>query len=401
MPRRPMPIRRHPPRVPLHRRARLRSGYWWRNSGNPIAVRLHVAWDTHPWRTVPAVVSTVGDVVISYSGLKEGLAYTLDFTEQQRGAGDQAEVHRTAGALNMADLRKPHKLPDADIVFVGTSAARAYRMPAQASMVMPMRVHFVIDYDADFDAVFSRASKGARRDFRQNMRKHQWDLGIEKDPTWFNHFYRDMYLPTMHGRYGLRSRTEEVESAYECLFRTGILFYLNMDGNRIGGHLCHWNRRTGVLTSRLLGVRDGADELYSLSALKIMYFLMIEWASKNGVSTFDLQGTEAFLSKGTFQMKRRYGSRVVLPPNHFGGKRLWVQVRHDRPAVRDFLVANPFVTADADGRLQAVYFFDAQRRVSDLQARSPGIELARYIDLDEFLGSSVRTADPVYVTLTR
>lgn len=81
-------------------------------------------------------------------------------------------------------------------------------------------------------------------------------------------------------------------------------------------------------------------------------------------------------------------------PNHFGSKRLWFQVRRDTPEVRDYLVANPMLAENDEGRLEAVYFHDAERPARlDYAANSPGVDGTRHIDLDSFLASVPRTPD--------
>ncbi|MER5539945.1 GNAT family N-acetyltransferase [Streptomyces mirabilis] len=250
-----------------------------------------------------------------------------------------------------------------------------------------MRVHMVIDFDDALEKVLQRISKSQRRAFRRNSQQFQWSWEIEQDAEWFDFFYDRIYRATMRRRHGFRQRTETRESAYECLFRTGRLFVLSRDGERVAARLCHWDPRSRILTPRLVGVVDGSDEHYKTGAITAMHFFLIDWAANNGVRRIDLQGTEPFLSKGTYQSKRLFGTRVILPPNHFGRKRLWLQVRRDTPGVREFLVANPVIAESSDGCLEGVYFYDAERpaRVEAYPARSPGVERIRHVNLDEFL----------------
>lgn len=379
---------RLPSRLPVARRLGMRAGYMWRNSGAPAVTLLRRHWDVRGPATMPAIRSELGGMSVTYAGLADGEAYTLQFTEQRRQTGDKAAPFRDAGTVLGRDLVRVDRLPDADLLIVGTTSAKVGRLPAESSFVLPMRVHFVVDFDDEVDRVLARIVKGEQRNLRQKFRQHQWELAIERDPGWFDYFYDHIYRATMFKRHGERERTEEREAAYECLFRDGILFVLDMDGKRIGGHLCHWNPKSGVLTSRLLGVLDGADEYYAAGALKAMHYLLIQWAGRNGVRRLDFQGTEAFLSKGTYQLKRLFGTRVILPPNHFGDKRLWLQVRRDTPGVRDFLAANPFLSIAGDGTMEAIYFHDDDRPArTDYNSKSPGVTAKRHLSLDEFFAA--------------
>ncbi|MFF7656454.1 hypothetical protein ACFZCY_42680 [Streptomyces sp. NPDC007983] len=372
----------------MTRRLRMHAGYQWRNSGHPAMTRLRTALDTRDAAVFPAVTSHLGGMSVAYSGLAEGLAYTLEFTELRREADSGEAAQRTTVKLTGKALQSPARLPDADITIVGTSAVRARRLPGRASLIMPMRVHFVIDTDGDPDTVCRKISKRERTQFNRDQRHHDWTWTVERDPAWFDVFYDRHYRPTMRARHGARERTETKDVSYECLFRTGRLFSLWQDGERIGGSLCHWDATSRVLTLRLLGVADGSAEHYNSGAFKAIYHFLIGWAAENGVRHLDFQGTEPFLSKGTYQWKRRFGTRVVLPPNHFGNKRLWLHVRRDTPEVRDFLVANPVLTETADGTLEAAYFHDASRPArQDYSAKSPGVERVRHLDLDTFLAS--------------
>ncbi|MFE2169869.1 GNAT family N-acetyltransferase [Streptomyces sp. NPDC059447] len=384
--------------------------YQWRNSGNPLLTFARTTWDTRAAAVFPSVTSHLGGMSVSYAGLAEGIAYTLEFTELRR-EGDGESAVRTTTTVRGAELRDPSRLAETDIAIVGTSAAGARRLPRTASLIVPMRVHFVIDFDRADD---SRAGDGAgsgedrggratsrpqiskreRAQFRSGLRRHAWTWAEERAPERFDAFYDRVYRATMLKRHGARERTESKEVSYEVLFRRGRMFFLAEDGEPVGGALCHWDRRSGTLTLRLLGVLDGSQRHLDSGAFKAIYHFLIGWCADNGVRRLDFQGTEPFLSKGTYQWKRRFGTSVILPPNHFGKKRLWLQVRRDTPEVRDYLVANPMLAENDNGCLEAVYFHDAERPARlDYAANSPGVAGIRHVDLDEFLAALPRRSE--------
>nr|WP_286157473.1 hypothetical protein [Streptosporangium nondiastaticum] len=73
-------------------------------------------------------------------------------------------------------------------------------------------------------------------------------------------------------RHGVATRRLPVGLAYECLFRRGILFFLDQDGARVAGVLCARPRDGRVLTMRLLGVLDGARRYYTGGVVDVIPF---------------------------------------------------------------------------------------------------------------------------------
>jgi hypothetical protein len=355
-----------------------------------MVAALHANWDVRSTARLPVVVSHLGDVSVAYAGIADGLRYTLEFTELVRStpaADAPGRIYTSVRAKYLGDVRE---WPDADVLLIGTTAPKAQILAPPRSLILPMRVHFVVDIEADPALMNSRISKRQRWQFSRDQRIHQWTWRLETEPAAFDLFYDRFYRPTMRRSHGERERIEGRSAAYECLFKTGKLFFLYERGERIGGALCSWDPSTRVLTLRLFGVLDADAKHYESGALRAIYHFLIAWSAENGVGKLDLGGTEPFLSKGTFQWKRRFGSRITLPLNHFGRKRVCLVVRRDSPAVRDLLVANPVLAEGADGVLEAVYFYDEKRDPRlDLSAKAPSGPRARKINLSEFLADGV------------
>jgi hypothetical protein len=362
-----------------------RLAYAWNNSPRS-AVRHARGWWDSCRATAPVVVSTTeGDQVsIAYTGLRIGETNILQLLERQRTPIAGAVAGRTRSRTRWRDLRAG-VWPAADLVVVGAEARQVRALPARRALHAPFRVHLVVDVAADPDAMQQRISKRERWEFRRNMRRYGWQLEEDSSPGALEFFYRRMHVPTMRQRHGERGRSESLVVAREAILRHGCLFFVRSGGERVAGVLCHWSADRGTLTTRLLGVLDGAPEHYDNGSFKAVYHLLLAWASRHRVPRVDFFGTEALLSKGIFQWKRKFGPRVVLPPNHFATKRMYLRVQRDTPTVRDFLVANPMLVYSS-GALQPVYFTDGTRPARlEISASCPGLAEPRIIDLDDFL----------------
>lgn len=336
---------------------------------------------------MPAVISTGARTgpSIAYLGLPAGQTNILQLLEHQRDPS--APAHRRRATVRWRDLRSGH-WPDADLVVVGAERSRIVSLPPVCALVAPFRVHLVVDVGTGPDAVSGNISRRERWEFRRNRAQHDWRLEHTSDPEALEFFYHRMHLPTMRARHGERSRSESIVAAREAILRYGCLFFVQEGGRRVAGALCQVSTNGHTITTRLLGVLDGEDEHYRSGAFKAVYHLLLDWAARHGAAEVDFFGTEALVSKGIFQWKRKFHPRVVLPPNHFATKQILLRVQHDTPAVRDFLVANPLLTS-VGPHLQPVYFTDATRPArTEISAACPGLPDPVVLDLDEFLTGS-------------
>jgi hypothetical protein len=381
----PQPTYPHEPswRAPLDR---LR--YHWNNTAHPAVVAAHRHADRLRPAT-PAARSMTGGpgVTLAYAGLPIGHLNVLRLLERRREALGSGPATVEPVATSWSELRRG-RFPDADIVLVGAEADRVAQLPRERAFVAPFRVHLVVDTDTDADTIRSRISKRERWEFSRNSRRHDWTLVEDSTLAALGLFYSRMHLPTMRARHREQSRSEPLHVARDCILRHGRLFQLLQDGRPVAGVLCH--QSDGTLTTRLLGVLDCDDAHYDSGAFKAVYHLLLQWAATQpAVRRVDFFGTEAFLSKGIFQWKRKFDPHVVLPPNHFRTKRLYLSIRRDTAEVRELLVANPFLRMTGPGGLQPVYPFDAGRPArTDVSAKARSLAEPVLVDLDELLGAS-------------
>lgn len=387
-----MQAERPPARCAWPTRMVLRSRYAWHNGSAPPVVVTRRAVDELAARRSRLLVSSgpAGTPTVGYAGYRVGHGNILSFLEGKRD-GDAGTARRelhpsTWGAAADAPDQQP-----VDLLLLGCDRTAAAGLPVHRSLVLPFRVHLRVEVPSGVDELRANISKRERQQFSKGLRNHAWTLEQTADPAAFDQFYAQMHEPTMRQRHGDNARSESEAVAYECLLRSGRLFFVKEGDTRVTGALCRWDQATQTLTTRLLGVLNGDDGHYESGAFKAVYHLLLEWACANRIRYIDFHGTEAFLSKGIFTWKRRLSPKVVFPPNHFAAKRLWLHVVRDTPGVRDLLVANPTLVMTADGSFEAVFFYDREREARrDVSWHCAGIVGACELDLDEFLAGAPR-----------
>lgn len=383
-----------PGRVAALRRWRVRAGYEWGQNTSPLVTGARSWAGTRmlPWVSVTSAAGA-GGPSIAYVGVPPGVVKIHQMLEQRREALGVLTTARMTGRADRGALLRGDWLPDADLVAVGCAAPQGSRLPGVAALVLPFRVHALARTSDGPGGWCQRMSKSERRWSSRTLSTGPWALEVATDAASFDYFYHRMHVPTMQARHGARARSESRDTAWECLFRRGVLAFVTHNGTRVAGLLCRWGAGQRVLTIRLVGVLDGLPEYYRNGAMRATDHLLMAWAAARGVPSVDFGGAEPFLSQGIFQRKRLLASTAVMAPNHFGRLRLWWHARRDTPVVRDFLVANPVVEMVGDRGLRAVYFCDEQRPARlDLAPTREGIDGYRVLPLDEFFSGRHRPA---------
>jgi hypothetical protein len=251
---------------------------------------------------------------------------------------------------------------------------------------MPLSVHLLADLAPHAPAAQTKTFRRQLRHHRSRARRYGYDWELASSDAEYDWFYDRMHIPTMVARHGGRARSVEREEARRKLFHQGALLFVTSYGTRVAGILLHVVREQSLCNVRLVGWLDGDPQLLRAGAVQSGYFFVRDWAAQVGLQFLDFQGSEPFLSKGTFQNKRRRGTSAVVAPGECANLRCVLSVREDKDAIRDFLVANPPISIGRADRMGAVYFYDDHRAVRhDLPWRMEGIDDCQILHIDQFL----------------
>lgn len=265
------------------------------------------------------------------------------------------------------------------------SLAVVQRCKQSGDIVGLSRIHQKVDVSAGWKYVLGEMShRESKRRIQSIKQGFKFDTSVE-DEDFFS-FYRSMHVPTMSARYGAFARSVQEQSAYRDLFKPGVLFRVHLNEEWVAGSVSHIDGAARTLNARLIGVKGGGALYRENGAQNFVYHAILEWASnQSSIDSVDFQGCEPFLSKGTFQYKKRFGAQAIIPPNTFGRMRILIRAPTLSAAARQFLINNPCIGLNADGELQAQYFFDSDHEIrSDIPFAAKGIHSRVSHNLDQW-----------------
>lgn len=325
--------------------------------------------------------TSLGEAVQTvYLGVQEGLTTLAPFIED--ALIKKSENIQTT-ALHQEHIADAWHISDADLAVLVVPIQLIDTFAEFADIRAVARVHQVVD-TACRQTFLSRLSKHQIRKRRRAERAgFSYDLS-DQDNCFFD-FYRNMYVPAMQNRHGTRARSVEEGEAFHTLFKAGALFRVWQKSEWIAGAVCQIDLDCRILHARLIGVKASAEQYPLSKAQNFAYHAVLDWAVQHPrIDKVDFQGSEPFLSKGTFQYKRCFGAMAIVPDNIFGQLRMLIRPKLKKSSVRCFLINNPLIADSPSGELVAHYFFDSNMSPRfDIPYRCPGLTQFQRINLDQ------------------
>lgn len=331
-------------------------------------------------------IVTVGDVAgdvirLAYVGPARHARFIQPFVEF-RLFGDHRYSRVYAGSeAGETDVAAAQVGEDVSITIGGDELLSACL--SARSYVVPLYLRLFVEFSPQGEPLRQPSSSERKRQ-RQRLARYQYSCEVSNDDSDFYSFYHGMYLPTMRNRHGSRAHVLDERSAFDDIFKSGMVFWLTSHGVKVAGVLCNFDNR--VCNARLVGWLDGGQVHLEREALKTANHLLIGWAGAAGFRILDFKGCDPFVSKGTYQSKRHLGVRAALDLSEQAYARLQFAAVPEKFCIRDFLAANPPILMNSGGDLGVGFFSDQHRpERANLPYACPGIEFKRSIDIDDFL----------------
>jgi hypothetical protein len=173
------------------------------------------------------------------------------------------------------------------------------------------------------------------------MKKGNFEYTISKDPTDFDFFYNNMYIPYImnrHGDCGLKVSFERMKNSFE----NGELLFIKQKGKAIAGVIIDYKVMNGTPRTTQLGVLRGDFDYVRKGALIAIYYYTIEYLREKGYKKYSVGLARPFINDGMLNHKLYWGANIVCERS----KAFLLCILSNKKCIKDFLLNNPFICID-------------------------------------------------------
>jgi hypothetical protein len=277
-----------------------------------------------------------GNLTTLILGDERGLLYLSDLLYSEK------PIRKSLGKVFIWRIksRLDFDLPRADLILIKMHGFFFRFLSRQGFMIIPEWVLFMLDLSKPLEKAWN-LSKSKNKSLRENLRefrKHNYSYEMTCDPTKFEYFYNQMYLPYVQGRFGELTVVTGFRDM-ERVFKKGQLLLIKKGNDYISGNIVRMDRDTVFVL--YLGITEGKIEYLKAGALTALYYFTILWAKEEGYKWIDFGHCRSFLKDGVFKYKKHWGMEIKISKRFediFGMK-----IYNFRQGVQNFLENNPFV----------------------------------------------------------
>jgi hypothetical protein len=208
----------------------------------------------------------------------------------------------------------------------------------------------------------ARLKSGVKRNHAQRARKHGLVARVTHDEERAKAFYREMYVPHIHRKFGAAAVLEPEDKVCWCCREHGLLEVASQ-GEVLGASVL---TRVGTrLKSVWSATREGLDNQTTSAVFGALYHFTLVHAYEQGCQVVDYCTSRSNLNDGVLVYKRQWGARV-----HRAGNRdaMLLRPRDFSAPTLSFFVKNPFLVDH--GQAFAARFLNGDKALhaSELEA---------------------------------
>ena len=195
-----------------------------------------------------------------------------------------------------------------DLVICELSRIHPNRPKASITFTVPTWIHQVLAIPEPVETLIAGEKFANKRNTLNKARRAGFNVKFTRSESDFDHFHYHMYRPYLEARHGELALTASYQDQRQRWFERGGLLLVTDGDEPVAGALCHIADETCFHIET--GVLKADPQLFKKRIETIIVWYAITWGRDQGAKVFDMGGTRAWCSNGSFESKQRWGAQV-------------------------------------------------------------------------------------------
>jgi hypothetical protein len=200
-------------------------------------------------------------------------------------------------------------LTEVDLVICELSRIHPWRPQAAISFVVPVWIEQVLELAEPIRSLISGDKRAHLRHQINRLERAGFSSCFSQNSEDFDLFYHHMYLPFVRSRHEDLALVASYQDQKENWFNRGGLMLAVQNAKILAGTLCYIANDTCFAVES--GVLEADPRLFQQGVNTLLLWYVALWGQSQGAKVFDMGGSHAWRSHGSFTFKRRWGAKVI------------------------------------------------------------------------------------------
>jgi hypothetical protein len=281
----------------------------------------------------------------------------------------------------------------ADLVVCELGCVNPWSPRAALKFTTPTWIQQVLAIPESTETLIAGKKFATERHRLNKAQRTGFDYRFSQSRADFDHFHQHMYLPYVKARHGHLSLTASRHHQKRWFDRGGLVL-VTQDDKPVAGLLCHMCNGTFFDLER--GVLEADCRLFKQGIGTMITWHAMNWAHDQGAKLYDMGGSHAWTSNGSFTSKRRWGARVVSRRRIYGE---WTFLLQDLPPSLQAYLNDLGFIGEIGGAFYRVWLSNGSDSIAEDDLKAQLLSANEY-GLDGLLVVSFNSPPAVYDATT-
>jgi hypothetical protein len=231
------------------------------------------------------------------------------------GEVDQQEIGRIA-LWKLSTQTQQWLAEGIDLVICELGRIYPNRPQAPIAFTVLTWVNQVLAIPESLETLIAGKKFATTRHRLNKAQRNGFSFRFSQSKTDFDFFHHHMYLPYVKARHGHLAIVGRYQDQWQRWFTRGGLVLVIQNDKPVAGVLCYMANDTCVDVER--GVLGADLQLFKQGIETIITWYAITWGHGQGAKTYNMGGSCAWRSNGSFDSKRRWGAQVARRRKIYG-----------------------------------------------------------------------------------